>query len=276
MIYGLNLITGSKESVLALDERAQKLSDEITKYRGFPRNPLERSKLEWLAHDIKHLRFWNILNPIDGFKMKDDADKRLARLWAEEEFSYEKLEEMFNLAVNAALFADKKGAPGYDRGHTIIYEAIASNRQSMFYESLPEELHTKLINGMFWEMAGAINYDPHEFLENVLMNHFKDLRTAFAPKGVQLFSRASLCHKAAPLYAPENQGLSQKAIRKFGSFVKKLDERVYRMNLTHKDIQPLAQAYIDAVNGRDEWGGPILDDYKELRKDLFVLKYSRN
>ena len=277
MIYELKLINGSKESVVALDERAQKLSDEITGYRGFNSDPTKRSNLDWLAHDIRYLRFWNILGWIGGYSsQKDEDEKRHARLEAELDFSYDKLERMFNIIVNSALFAEKQGAPGYDRGHTILHDAIASNRHSMFYESFPEQLHKRLINGMFWEIVGERNYAGHRHLEDVLMNHFNDLKTSFATRGLKLFSRNSVCRKAVTLYFSEENGLSRKAIRKYGEFVKKLDKRMFALNLSPHDIKPLAEAYIDAVNGKDEWDCPILDDYKQLRKDLFVLKYSRN
>jgi len=108
------------------------------------------------------------------------------------------------------------------------------------------------------------------------MNHFRDLRTSFAPKGLELFSRHRFSRKATDLYGAEESGLSNKAILRYGEFVKKLDKRMFELNLTPTDINPLAESYIEALNGLDEWECPIFDNYKQLKKDPFVVKYLRN
>ncbi|MBW3012289.1 hypothetical protein KY311_03825, partial [Candidatus Woesearchaeota archaeon] len=186
MKYDLHLIDETDESYEQLEKMAQALASQVTAGKGYKSDPTKRTKMEWLSHDLQHLRSWNILQDIDGYALKDKNQRTEVRIWSRDTFSVQQLEQMFNIIVNGALFARKKNAPGYFHGHSIVYKAVATNKESMFYNSIPFDLHKRLHNGTFWE---AVSDGKLADIEHILMHHFESLDVSFLPRGLEMFSR---------------------------------------------------------------------------------------
>jgi hypothetical protein len=179
----------------------------------------------------------------------------------------EEVQEAFTLAVNSALLKGyTPGAPGYQRGHSILFDGVASNPQSLFYNSITPEFERRLHNGRFWENLARLDSslnggNAYNLVEDVLVHHYNDLDMGFLPNGIAIFNRNlqdAGMRNDFTLAGTNNrfgavEGLSLRAIMQYERLLTKISAHVPKP-ISKKDYKTLVKPYIDALELRDEDG----------------------
>jgi hypothetical protein len=132
------------------------------------------------------------LGQIDGFPKDTPIEQEAARAWAKETFMDLELDELFNLSAAIALTMPfgEAGCPGRQKGHSHLYALVIEKPNSMFRKKFNDEQVKILQNGRFWEQIPEIKSGRGApIVEDVLLNHYKDLSLDFVPKGIEIFLR---------------------------------------------------------------------------------------
>lgn len=263
MSFDLVLFDSQEE----LDQRAadffRKYQEELAEIKKDPRGRV------FIETDLTYLRSWNMLEYFDGTRKNG---RGYAHQRTRENFFGEHgfIQDAFTLAVNAALLlGETPGAPGYSNGHQILFREVASDPKSLFYDAITPELQIRLNNGRFYELLpyinGSIMGDFIGPLEDVLVNHYKDLSVDFAQeKGFDIFLRGCGKHdRRAPRLigffhgGPETIGISERAIEQYGLFVEKLRNS----GVEGEVFNLMTKGLINTLDLRD-FGHPVITNKK--------------
>ena len=284
----MELLLHSSDSIASLEARAQTLAKRVAALKI--RDTEHKKWAGVLALDLEALKSWGILGEIDGYHSPDgEENQRLAG----EYLSPEELQEAYTIAVNAALFgAVGAGASGFQKGHSILFEAVAHRPKSRFYETIPPEFQRGLNNGRFWEQLPDLGNSGSAYpeVEDVLVQYFNDLDVTFVPAGLKILQRNRekfvpdfhLCSTIQGVKV----GLSERAIRQYARFIHSINSdfmgpeipqfiRMHGLQITQEQFGWLVKPYAEAVFGKDGDGNHFLEDWDMRAKDPLVQGYSK-
>ncbi len=204
--------------------------------------------------DLVEGKFWGVLSRLDGTEDK--------RFWAKNQFTESELDKLFWLSVNMGItpIKDPKlaGAPGYSRGHAILYQQLVETPGSMFAEKLTPNFRKRLNNGSFWEELPNADkfYKDGRYgsrtINDIFENHSEDLDPNFARAGYKLFDRND---EVFPGNRFEFGYLSKKAIGGYAEFVTRLDLDRDQSGLESDQIARLVRPLaVDAIETTGEEG----------------------
>lgn len=222
-------------------------------------------QLGTLFHDLQSGRFWGPLSMINGSYNPYDPEgnhtheKRLLRQeWAKANFSERQLQEIVQICVDSALTRRKEvtGRPGTTKPHSLLYDNLVANPDSMFGDMLTPEFVARLNNGRFWEeIPNMISWVDYNYgtatVQDVLLHHFEDLDPSFAPYGLDLFESN---HSGSGDFF-ELHHLTSLAIRRYGQFVGKVDSRKDEFGITTEQLAPVVRPYATSVFAPDFQNG---------------------
>jgi hypothetical protein len=264
-----------------LHERGKRFVEEMTNQKS---KPNEETQL--FFKEITE-RPWYTLRYLDGHRDQDKYDRDETRARIETTYLTEEVQEAFTLAVNTALLIRKEGFPGNMHGHSILWDQVATDQDSWFYDSITPEFQRRLVNGTFWEQIGRcqsfLGYNGFATIEDLLVNHWDKLDLGFVKKGLQFFEKETGYSKHFHLYQGgarglcwENNLLSERAILQYGKFIQAIDAtHNFQPTYPTKRLAPLITAYVDALEGEDEFGTPVVEEGKELLKQTWFKKYEQ-
>lgn len=277
--FNLELLVGDELSKQELELRI----NDFINYMP-PKKDGQMDMLAVLHDDIKAAKHWHMLGTIDGYPKKKISERlssnqqwtaEKAHEWARQHFSENQLQELFTLAVNCAIMPYRlDGSPGYELGHSIIYDNIVKRKESMFHDSLDDKFIKRLNNGRFWENLynlGAPIWSLAVPIENdVLENNYDALDLVYAKRGLEIF------HRNTNFYPHFNIGdLSKKAIHNYSKFLNKLDEHLEDLDISVDEFYPLIEAYYNVLHDCDQDGNPIVNDYEKRLESPLIKKYER-
>ncbi len=237
-------------------------------------------KLGVLFADLGNGRFWGVLAMIDGdnssFRPDSPEKRQEARDWARTKFTAAELNEILEICIETALTVPQETAwPGTDKGHSIIYREIVAKKDSMFADMVSPEFKARLNNGRFWEelpdMKGWLNHGiAYRHVEDVLVNHFEELDLEFAGQGYKMFERNSGTSTATDF---DLRGLSDKAKKRYVSFIRRVNNDRNKSKLTFDQIAHLVKPYVELVIGEDDYPQNSKKSFIERLNDTMVSEY---
>lgn len=262
-----------EEGLERVNELSTRLADAYRKFR-------KGQRWSTFVGDIEYHVFWHVLNFIDGSFIKDRGDRISAQSEARECFDSEQTQELFTFAVNAALYTDKTGKPGYEKGKTILFERVADDSGSRFSRVITPEFRKILVNGVFWENLIGFNWYSHSEMyrvENVLLRNFSDLSIAFAPAGLANMKKRTmgpidLVFGNVGIGDQDEEMISEVAVEQFFRFMTELDAHRTDLGISRDDMKMLMKPYIEAVDARDEFGY-FMKGAEKKREYPLVQKY---
>ncbi len=254
------------------------LSYKIAANLPIRNSPENVKNYKFLMQNLADTRFWGAMSDLDGYVVKPwrsasysvEDRKRIelsrpkSQRWALNEFNNIELEKILNVIVNQAIFSPRETSwPGTKRGHSILYEDIVSQKDSIFHNSITPELETRIINGAFWENLSEANpyWDSgtHSYLIDEILNvHFDKLSTSFAKKGFRFLKEPE-----KDFYRKENQEIPDKldniylsyltepALDNYARFVENIDDA---KALPEDNIVTLLKPYVSAILIFDDFG----------------------
>ncbi len=266
-----------------LDWRKRALVGNLEKF-----HPEILKSHKYLKWDIEHNIFWHLLDFIHG---ENEEIQDNWKLDFENEFTGEEQQIFLTIALNMALLSgDKIGKPGYELGHSTIYEKIAGNVTSLFYDSITNDFRKRLHNGRLWEnlpqLQSGLNFcAAYPIVESVLVEHVTSFDEEFVPEGLKIFRRNRGYVNSFDLTndmedfqrrASPRSNLSERAIANYGEVFFPLVEKKMRGNNFYiEDMAIMAQAYIGALDMmRDNDDLLMSMDENKRRVDL-IDKYGR-
>lgn len=262
---------------IELDQRSRALALRLGK--RLKKEKMDEKEKKWfkvLIGDLTALKSWGILQCIDGYNA---GNKRFVIRMVLERLSGDEVQEAYNIAVNAAISTERDWAPGYGSGHSILFEAVATNLDSRFYDTINPELFIRLVNGRLWENLAL--RDTHNYLpvEESLIRDFEDLRMGFVPNGLHILERNSR-RMMYPNFLiggleEDRHVLSKRAIDNYLRFIKEIDKNSVRLGIEQTRLVRLVNAYIQTLNAvyDGDPSFPIFHDKKERLGDPFIQKW---
>lgn len=244
-------------------------------------------KLGSLFDDLQSGRFWGPLSQINGYfnpfdEHNEISEQRLEKhKWAKKTFSQRQLQNIVQLCVDSALTRRKEESnwPGTKRPHSLLYNNLIANPDSMFGNMVTPEFVRRLNNGRFWEeipnMSPGSRTFSEQIVQDVLLNHYEELDAFFAPYGLDLFeSNRNGRHDGFGI-----DRLKKPAIRRYGEFVEMLDSKKDELKITEEQLAPVVRPFVTSVFGEkyDKYDeGQAKYDRQEVKSRLnkpFVQKY---
>ena len=264
--FNLELLPETPESMDELKQRAAHLSERLGTLEG----PMCRP---YSLPDIEEPCSWAILQYIEGTELPEQAREEVVR-FTENRLSDPIIQEAFTMAVNGAMLHRRDGSPGYKHGHRIIWEQIAANPKSMFYEAITPEFHKRLNNGRFWEELGNLNCvnngRSYSDVENVLVFHNSDLDLSFVPRGIGIHEENG---GSINLQWHYNKRISERGLVQYRNFMERIDSKLGDLQIDRQRFEPLVKAYLEAVVEDDIPTGHYLTLENELAENPWLRKY---
>ncbi|MFH1503629.1 MAG: hypothetical protein ABIE36_03150 [Candidatus Diapherotrites archaeon] len=227
---------------------------------------------DFFRHALEARKHWRILEFFDGNKEHDNEEKRKQIQWNTFKcFHQEEVQDYYNAAVNMAISGDPYP------GHDVLFERVANDKNSMFYDSITPEFQKRLNNGRFWELLNelspSLNYGlAYSKMEDILINHFNDLDIQSIPKNINEKFRG-ISYLGGGDWESRGVGLSQRAIRQYANFLENIDKNLSDLKISKESFSKLVTPYIETLFGEDKDENPLMDDFEERLKSPLVEKY---
>ncbi len=214
-------------------------------------------------------KHWQILDFFDGTKSRSKEARKQIQWNTLKDFCEEEIQKYYNAAVNMAISGNPY--PGYD----VLFENVAGDKDSMFYDSVTPELQVKINNGRFWENLNELNLSlnygrAYHKMEDILINHFEDINIKNVPKDI---GKVWISYLGGGNWESRGSGLSQRAVGQYSKLLEKIDNNLVNLGINEKDFSRMVVPYIETLVGVDCDKNPLMDDFEERLKSPLVEKY---
>jgi hypothetical protein len=220
-----------------------------------------------LTEEVELDKSWGIFDILSPSRDEDVLDYHHRMTLLDRVFP-----DVLDFGINLALYTSiNRGAPGYNKGHSIIL-AEAENPRSCLVNIISPDFQRRLVNGAFWENVGM---NPPN-LANILHNYSAVLDIRYLDAGLRILNKSLTPYRRNPNPAAtfDLSNLSKRAVRNYAAFVTGVYNHLKDKQLPlHESVvllHVLARPLFNQLVEIDEDSGAIYseEERREITKGL--------